>query len=95
MCEECNEGFEGKTMFVACCSSRCRMRRWRRTAKGRAYVVKSNERVKRPDILKACIHCKGEFLTARDVQELCSACSVEHGDYYAQKRYREKRKGTT
>lgn len=89
-CEECEGRFEGRTMFVSCCSARCRMRKWRRTEKGKACVVRTNKKVKRLDILKGCIHCKSEFLTAKKNQELCSVCTKAHSAYYAQKRYRVK-----
>lgn len=90
VCRECGARFLGRTMFVSYCSSRCRMRAWRRTERGKACVVKSNERVRRPGIKKECKHCKGGFVTARENQELCSVCSKEKSAYYSQKRYRAK-----
>ncbi len=51
------------------------MARHRLTEKGKAYVKKYNERYKRPDINKVCIHCKKDFVSARVSQELCSECS--------------------
>lgn len=89
-CRECGAEFLGRTMFVSNCSSRCRVRAWRRTEQGRACVVKSNKRVKRPGIKKVCLHCKGEFVTARVPQGLCINCAKERGPYYSQKRYRLK-----
>lgn len=87
-CEECGGEFEGRTMFTSYCSSRCRMRRWRRTEKGKACVVKNNAKVKRPDIKKICPNCGKLYITARKIQRWCSTCSKEIGVYEAQKRYR-------
>lgn len=64
--------------------------RHRKTEKGKAYTKKYNERYKRPELNRVCIHCKVEFVTTRVNQDLCSACSKKVGVRYAQKRYKAK-----
>ena len=90
ICGECGSKFEGRTIYIRCCSSTCRMRRWRRTDKGKAVVVRNNAKVKRPDIKKVCPNCGKLYITARIKQYLCSACSKSVGMYESQKRYRLK-----
>ena len=70
-CGVCGEKFLGRTMFVRVCSAKCRQRKWRQTAKGKAQYIEYNKRYKRPEVKKICLHCKSEFLTARKNQELC------------------------
>ncbi|RLC99486.1 MAG: hypothetical protein DRI46_09380 [Chloroflexi bacterium] len=87
-CIECGVEFKARTMFAKCCGTNCRMRKYRRTEKGKAAVIKSNSRYKAPDINKTCIHCNDRFITPRKTQELCSMCSTLHGTYYAQLKFR-------
>lgn len=89
-CVECGVVFNARTNIARICSSVCRMRAYRRTDKGKASVLKSNKRYKRPDKKKVCIHCGKGFVTARETQELCSSCSGVKGSYYSQRRYRDK-----
>lgn len=70
--------------------ARERMRRWRETEKGKAYMKRYNLRYKRPDMVKNCVWCDVEFVTARKSQECCSECS--RGGGYAQKKYRQANK---
>lgn len=88
-CKECGGKFDGRTVFTTFCSDRCRMRAWRRTEKGMACVVRSNAKVKRPDIDKVCGKCKKSFVTARESQVLCSICSPKYSAYESQKKYRK------
>ncbi len=88
ICEICGGKYLSSITYGKCCSDKCRTTRWRRTEKGRACVVRSNKRHKRPDIKKVCIHCGKGFVTARLSQKLCSGCSPTAGAYIAQKKYR-------
>ncbi len=88
VCEVCGQKFLSSITYGKCCSDKCRVRRWRKTEKGKACVVRGNEKYKRPNIKKVCVHCGKRFVTARNIQELCSGCSKTHGPYYAQLRHR-------
>jgi|TARA_R100001530_G_scaffold42516_1_gene32399 uncharacterized OB-fold protein len=46
-CKDCGEVFEAKTMFARFCGARCRMRAYRKTAKGKAAYTEYNKRYKR------------------------------------------------
>jgi predicted nucleic acid-binding Zn-ribbon protein len=89
-CIECGIVFEAKTMFATVCSPKCSQRRYRKTEKGKASVLKFNTKVKRPDIDKKCTACGSKFITARETQELCSSCSGTVGNYEALKKHRIK-----
>jgi len=89
ICRECGEKFEATTSFAKWCGSRCRMRKYRRSEKGKAAVVEQNRRYKRPDIERVCEGCQGGFVTARKSQLFCSGCGKE-SSYFALKRYRAK-----
>lgn len=78
VCVECGVTFKAKTTFATVCSSKCSMRRYRRTSKGKANVVRFNSKVKRPDIKKVCRECKEGYITTRKAQVFCSACSRKH-----------------
>ena len=92
-CKECGGEFKGRTTFIQCCSSKCRARKFRRTDKGKACIVRHNTKVKRPDIKKVCPNCGKLYITARKTQRWCSTCSKSVGAYEAQKRYRTKNIG--
>lgn len=67
------------------------MQAYRRTEKGRAYVIEYNKRYKRPVINKVCEICKGEYTTARLTQMLCGDCSgSKKAKYLALKQYRKR-----
>ncbi len=95
-CIECGDKFEAKTMFAKVCSQRCVMRRYRKTAKGKANVLAFNKRVKRRDIAKVCEVCGDDFVTARTDQLQCGKASCKkkslvlgvkrHGDKYPDRR---------
>ena len=90
VCEICGEKFLSSITYGKCCSDKCRVRRWRKTEKGKACVVRGNEKHKRPGIDKVCIHCGRDFITAKVSQELCSECSPGQSAIRAFARYREK-----
>lgn len=90
LCVECGVKFEAKTMFATVCSPKCSMRRYRKTEKGKAQVLRFNKNVKRPAIDKVCVGCNDPFVTARVNQALCRECSPVVGAYNAQKKYRER-----
>jgi len=90
-CVVCGDRFSAKTMFATVCGSRCAMRRYRSTEKGRTRVKEYNKRYKRPDIEKVCSVCGLEFVTARESQEFCGNCSGgKEANYLSQKRHRAK-----
>ncbi|HDY67408.1 MAG TPA: hypothetical protein ENH85_06440 [Candidatus Scalindua sp.] len=89
-CEVCGEKFLSSITYGKCCSDKCRVRRWRKTEKGKACVVRSNKRYKRLDIKKICVHCGKNFITARANQKFCSGCSKKQGAYYGHKKHRAK-----
>jgi hypothetical protein len=77
VCDECGEDFPADSNRAKICSSRCRMRRYRKTAKGQAKVLADNlEYYKRPDLAKTCGVCNTEYVTSRDTQRFCSKCSA-------------------
>ncbi len=89
VCTECGSEFVAMTMFTQMCSSKCRQRRYRKGAKGKANVLKFNAAVKRPDIKKVCEVCSENFMTARKSQRVCSENECQkRGKYLVQKRYR-------
>ncbi len=90
LCEVCGGRYLSSITYGKCCSDKCRTRRWRRTEKGRACLVRGNLRHKRPDVEKVCIHCKKDFVTARLSQELCRGCSPSQSRIRANARYRVK-----
>ena len=90
VCKVCGSDFVSAVFYTKCCGAKCRMRRWRRTEKGRACVVRGNKKHKRPDVDKVCIHCKKDFITGRKTQELCSECSPKQCRIRANARYRAK-----
>lgn len=89
VCKECGAEFEGRTMFVENCSARCRMRKYRRSEKGKLYVRSYNrENYKRPGTVKRCALCDEEFTTARRAQLLCGVCSASaNGNAFRQRRH--------
>lgn len=97
-------GFRPKQKGVNCsepgCTAWCvsndlcpkhNMAKYRATVKGIAATKKYNQRVKRPDIDKACGLCGVAFVTARKEQDYCSDCSGgSKANYEAQIRHRAK-----
>lgn len=74
-CEVCGKGFEwqdfgGRYKNKRYCSRACGMAGWRKTDKGKALVVKSNLRHKRPDIAQICVICGKGYISAR-VRDVC------------------------
>ncbi len=75
VCDECGGEFLSFTVEAECCSDKCRMRKYRRGAKGKANVLKYNAKVKRPDIKKVCGICGVSFVSGRGNRIFCSKCS--------------------
>ena len=88
-CVECGDEFEAKTMFAKVCSGRCRMRRYRRTDKGKANVLRYNKRVKRNEKGVKCFTCDERFKTNRGAKycsDVCYRLSVEYKESRAKGR---------
>lgn len=73
-CIECGETFEAKTSFAGLCSSRCKMRRYRRTDKGKSNVIRFSKSVKRTAVTKKCLICGDEFKTSRNAKYCGDGC---------------------
>jgi hypothetical protein len=74
-CVECGEMFSAVTMFAEICSPRCRQRRYRRTEKGKANVLKFNKKVKRRRVKRVCGICGIDFKTTRKSRLYCDECT--------------------
>lgn len=73
------------------CNSKCRKAYWGKTAVGKAAAARGNAKKKRPDIIKTCELCRGEFTTARKLQILCGECSKSpEGRALVVRRYAER-----
>jgi hypothetical protein len=73
-CIECEEKFESKTMFAELCSGKCRQRRYRRTQKGKANVLKFSKKVKKRVVKRVCGVCGDDFKTTRKDRVRCDGC---------------------
>lgn len=69
------------------------MREYRKTEKGKAAVIKDNERHKRPEVEIKCEVCHEVFKTARKSRYICSKTECQESAVYIRiKKYRSRLK---